>query len=57
MRQPKRRWVAVNYESGTVLQVVKPTTKHKALKILGEHMVNNETYEILENMEQIKQSN
>jgi hypothetical protein len=40
VRIPKRRWVAVNYETGEVLQVSKPMTQHKALKIFTAHQTN-----------------
>jgi hypothetical protein len=41
MKVYKRRWCAVNYQTGEVLQVDKPMTKEKAIKLFENHNGGN----------------
>jgi hypothetical protein len=50
----KRQWVAVNYETGEVLQVKTPCTCHEALKIFKEHQNNFKGFFILESFDKIE---
>jgi hypothetical protein len=37
IKMSKEKWVAVNYNTGEILQLTEPTTFHEALKIFKEH--------------------
>lgn len=57
MKAIKRRYVMVNYDTGEIVQVNKPMTKRKALKIFEWYLTDISDFEILENMKQIRGNN
>lgn len=54
MRVIKRQWVLVNYTDGMVVQVGKPMTKSKAIKIFEEYNCNVSDCEIFERMSDVR---
>jgi hypothetical protein len=53
MKTQKAKWVAVNYETGEVLQVGTVMTKHKALKIFTAHQRNMSGFVLKQNLKLI----
>jgi hypothetical protein len=53
MKVQKARWVAVNRQTGEVLQVNKIMTRYKAMRIFYTHQGYMEGFEILPSMAHI----
>jgi len=55
MKVKKRQWVCVDYETGIITQVMKPTTKKKAIKIFSRSSILDFSNGIIyERMSEIK---